>query len=110
MIRRSVTDDLDVDFLSELHFSMGPTMLSTQINDIKVIHFGNDQPREYQVRVAIQTWLDTTTITYWDLTVIETDTKKYKTGLQYLVKARDRVAETKVEEHRVFPGFTYRIE
>ena len=49
------------------HFSMGPTMLSSQIIDMRTIKKNTpDQSPEYQVRVAIQTWLDKPTVDYWD--------------------------------------------
>lgn len=109
LLQRSVTTDLDVDYLKDLHYPMGPMMLSTQINDIKRLETKEGTPRKFLVRVAIQTWAEKITIDYWDLTVIETDFKKYKTGLGYLVTAYTPVSSIPVDEHRVFPGYTYKF-
>jgi hypothetical protein len=108
LLKKSVTSDLDVDYLKQLHFSMGPTMFSTQINDIRTVKVQEGQLREYQVQVSVQTWLGTPTVDYWDLTVVETDTTKYKNVMQYLIKAY-KVSSTEVEEYRVFPGYTFKF-
>ncbi|WP_169091569.1 hypothetical protein [Paenibacillus sp. PL91] len=49
LIKKSVTSDMDVNTLKEMHFSMGPTMLSTQIIDIRPIKVAQGQPNEFEV-------------------------------------------------------------
>ncbi|WP_169082278.1 copper amine oxidase N-terminal domain-containing protein [Paenibacillus sp. PL91] len=109
LIEKSVTSDLDVKKLAESHFSMGPTMFSTQIVDIRRLKVAQGKPSEFQVKVAVQTWTldDITTLDHWDLTVVQSGVSN-KMG--YIVKKIGEGTSTKVAEHRVFPGFTYKID
>ncbi|MGF7047854.1 hypothetical protein J2T13_002360 [Paenibacillus sp. DS2015] len=103
------TTDMDVELLKQLHFSMGPIMLSTKIMDMKTIK----NAEEYKVRVAIQTWSDKPTIDYWDLTVGVSPTIKdgntvSKGGkMEFTVKKREEVKSVPIDALRVFPGYTY---
>ncbi|UNK19520.1 copper amine oxidase N-terminal domain-containing protein [Paenibacillus sp. N3/727] len=110
LLKKTTTDDMDVELLKQLHFSMGPTMLASQIMDMKQIK--NGQKTEYQVRVAIQTWLEETTIDYWDLTLVlapyikEGNTTSTGGKMEYIVKKREVVKSVPIDALRVFPGYT----
>ncbi|WP_342553876.1 copper amine oxidase N-terminal domain-containing protein [Paenibacillus sp. FSL R7-0652] len=107
------TFNMDVDRLKQEHFSMGPTMLSTKILDMKTIKKNiNGQKPEYLVRVGIQAGGDELRVEYWDLTVLFTpavdDGKTISTGgkMDYVVTKREVVKSVPVRVQRVFPGFT----
>lgn len=117
LLEISTSKEMDIDKLSEQHYSMGPTMLSSQIIDMRTIKKNKpDQSPEYQVRVAIQTWLDSPTVDYWDLNVVMTPTVTNKEGfitteggkMEYVVKKKVLVKSTPVDSHRVFPGYTFK--
>ncbi|MGF7047862.1 hypothetical protein J2T13_002368 [Paenibacillus sp. DS2015] len=111
LLKKSTTG-MDVELLKQLHFSMGPTMLSTKIMDMKTIKNDLNRP-EYKVRVAIQTWSDKPTIDYWDLTVGLTATIKDGNTLsrggkmEFTVKKREEIKSISIDALRVFPGYTY---
>lgn len=102
------TSGMDTNLLKQQHFSMGPTMLNTQIVDVRTIK----KSEKYQVRVAIQTWLDETTLDYWDLTIApapavqEGNTITTGGKMDYVVTKLEKVKSEIVDVHRVFPGLT----
>ncbi|MBD7971208.1 hypothetical protein [Paenibacillus gallinarum] len=117
LLEISTSKEMDVDKLSEQHYSMGPTMLSSQIIDMRTIKKNKpDQSPEYQVRVAIQTWLDGPTVDYWDLNVVRTPTVTNNEGfitteggkMEYVVKKKVLVKSTSVDSHSVFPGYSFK--
>ncbi|GGH63727.1 hypothetical protein GCM10008014_41410 [Paenibacillus silvae] len=105
------TLNMDLDRLKQEHFSMGPTMLSTKILDMKTLKKNNQIP-EYLVRVGIQAGGDELKVEYWDLTVTLAprvdDGKTISTGekMDYVVTKREVVKTVPVSVQRVFPGFT----
>lgn len=107
------TINLDLDRLKQEHSSMGPTMLSTKILDMKTVRKNlNGQRPEYLVRVGIQTGGDELKVDYWDLTVTLAPTvdngTTISTGgkMEYVVSKREVVKSIPVDVQRVFPGYT----
>ncbi|GGH63712.1 hypothetical protein GCM10008014_41390 [Paenibacillus silvae] len=105
------TLNMDMDRLKQDHFSMGPTMLSTRILDMKTLK-KNGQTPEYLVRVGIQAGGDELRVEYWDLTVklapyVDNGTTVSTGGkMEYVVTKREVVKSVPVSVQRVFPGFT----
>ncbi|MGF6357329.1 hypothetical protein ABIE27_005279 [Paenibacillus sp. 4624] len=104
------TLNMDVDRLKQVHFSMGPTMLSTKILDMKTLK-KNGQTPEYSVRVGIQAGGDELRVEYWDLTVrlapyVDNGTTVSTGGkMDYVVTKREVVKTVPVSVQRVFSGF-----
>ncbi|MGP3788492.1 stalk domain-containing protein [Paenibacillus sp. 1A_MP2] len=112
LLKKSTTK-LDLDRLKQEHSSMGPTMLSTKILDMKTLKKNlNDQRPEYLVRVGIQTGGDELKVNHWNLTVTLAPTvdngTTISTGgkMEYVVSKREVVKSTAVDVQRVFPGYT----
>ena len=113
LLKRTTSKEMDIKSLSGGHFSLGASFLSSRILDIKTIKRPTPETTpEYQVRVAIQTWLDGLTIDYLDLHVtmappVEKD-GMITTGdkMEYIVTKQKLVKSIPVKEHRVFPGFS----
>ncbi|NUU74595.1 copper amine oxidase N-terminal domain-containing protein [Paenibacillus xylanilyticus] len=112
LLKKSTTS-LDVDRLKQEASSMGPTMLSTKIIDMKTIKKNqNGQRPEYLVRVGIQKGGDELKVDYWDLTVtlapaVDNGTTISTGGkMEYVVSKRDVVKSSPVKVQRVFPGYT----
>ncbi|CAM4444422.1 copper amine oxidase N-terminal domain-containing protein [Paenibacillus tarimensis] len=109
------TIGLDLDRLKQEHNSMGPTMLSTKILDMKTYKKDVDGlPMEYLVRVGIQSHFgqDDLKVDYWDLTVrlapliVNGNSMSTEGKMEFVVIKREVVKSNPVDVHRVFPGYT----
>lgn len=107
------TINMELDRLKQEHFSMGPTMLSTKILDMKTSTKNlDDQRPEYVVRVGIQRGGNELAVEYWDLTVtlapaVDNGTTMSTGGkMEYVVSKRDIVKSESVSSLQVFPGLS----
>ncbi|RXZ79456.1 copper amine oxidase N-terminal domain-containing protein [Paenibacillaceae bacterium] len=106
LISRSSTNDIDAELFAQMqNYPLGQSFLSVIIADIRSIK--DTSPREYQVIVAVQTYDvdDNLLEEFWDLTVVYNEP-----GESYLVKKYDgKIKKEIVNEHRMFPGYTFKL-